>query len=220
MPPTTWMTTRRLGVAAGADRRTRRSAYRRLARATHPDRHPHDPTAAVRFAEIRDAYGRLCGDHAGARPPGIPTITFAEGAPSVSGLATAEGQVAVGSSDGRLFRIDASGRLVDWQVCGQGLVRMARRWDGTVGAVLCDGSLASVRGHHVRTPISVDGWPHGLVCGDATVGLWDQEAFTLVEPDGRAFRAERATTSPMHVVAQPTGLVWASGRVVRSYTEC
>ena len=89
----------------------------------------------------------------------------------------------------------------------------------TVGAVLCDGSLASVRGHHVGTPIPMDGWPHGLACGDATVGLWDREALTLVEPHGRTHRVERMTTSPMHVVAQPTGLVWASGRVVRSYTE-
>ncbi len=209
-----------LGIASGADRRSVRSAYRRLARATHPDHHPEDPTAAVRFAEIQDAYERLRADHSEMSPPGQTlTITIAGGAPSVSALATAEGQVAVGSSDGHLCRIDASGRLVDWRACGHGTVRMARRWDGTVGAVLCDGSLASVRGHHVGIPIPVDGWPHGLVCGDATVGLWDREAFTLVEPDGRTHRAETVTTSPIHVAAHPTGLVCARGRVVRSYTE-
>ena len=119
-----------LGIASGADRRSVRSAYRRLARATHPDHHPEDPTAAVRFAEIQDAYERLRADHAEMSPPGqTRTITVAGGAPSVSALATAEGQVAVGSSDGHLCRIDASGRLVDWRACGHGIVRMARRGD-------------------------------------------------------------------------------------------
>ena len=148
---------RTLGIAPGADRRTLRSAYRRRARATHPDRHPHDPTAAVRFGEIQDAYVRLCGDHSRALTPGpMPPITFAGGAPSVSALATADGQVAVGSSDGRLFRIDPSGRRIDWRICGHGLVRMARRWDGTVGAVLCPGSrsIASRSGRNGPWPAS------------------------------------------------------------------
>ena len=211
---------RTLGVAAGADRRTLRSAYRQLARATHPDHHPEDPMAAVRFAEIQDAYDRLCADHDEAAPPGPTlTITIAGGGPSVSGLATAEGQVAIGSSDGRLWRIDPLGQLLDWQTCGHGIVRMARRWDGTVGAVLCDGSLTYVRGDHVGTPIPVEGWPNGLVSAEATVGLWDREAFTLVDPDGWTNRVERMTTSPMQVAATPTGVVYASGRVVRSYIE-
>ena len=211
---------RTLGIVPGAARSTVRSAYRRLARATHPDHHLNDPMAAVRFAEIQDAYEQLREDHSEMLTSGeTPTITFAGGAPSVSALATAERQVAVGSSDGRLFRIDPSGRRIDWRTCGQGIVRMARRWDGTVGAVLCDGSLTYVRGDHLGTPIPVEGWANGLVSAEATVGLWDREAFTLVEPDGWTHRVERMTTSAMHVAATPTGVVYASGRVVRSYIE-
>ena len=46
-----------LGLAAGADRDQVTSAYRRLARATHPDVSP-TPDAAARFAAVADAYRR------------------------------------------------------------------------------------------------------------------------------------------------------------------
>jgi curved DNA-binding protein CbpA len=44
-----------LGIPADSDRRTVASAYRRLARATHPDLSP-DPDAAARFAAVSAAY--------------------------------------------------------------------------------------------------------------------------------------------------------------------
>ena len=46
-----------LGLAAGADRDQVTSAYRRLARATHPDVSP-TPDAAARFAAVANAYRR------------------------------------------------------------------------------------------------------------------------------------------------------------------
>jgi hypothetical protein len=44
-----------LGIPADSDRETVTSAYRRLARATHPDVSP-DPDAAQRFATVAAAY--------------------------------------------------------------------------------------------------------------------------------------------------------------------
>ena len=44
-----------LGIPAHSDRETVTSAYRRLARATHPDVSP-DPEAAERFATVTAAY--------------------------------------------------------------------------------------------------------------------------------------------------------------------
>ena len=49
-----------LGIPAGSDRETVTSAYRRLARATHPDVSP-DPDAAERFAAVLAAYRLVSG---------------------------------------------------------------------------------------------------------------------------------------------------------------
>lgn len=49
-----------LGIPMGASKVEARQAYRRLAMAWHPDKHPQDPeTAKARFQEIQGAYDRL-----------------------------------------------------------------------------------------------------------------------------------------------------------------
>ena len=48
-----------LGVAASASQDEIKAAYRRLALATHPDRHPDDPDAEARFRAISTAYALL-----------------------------------------------------------------------------------------------------------------------------------------------------------------
>jgi molecular chaperone DnaJ len=45
-----------LGVARDADQDTIKKAFRKLARETHPDANPGDPSAEVRFREIAEAY--------------------------------------------------------------------------------------------------------------------------------------------------------------------
>ena len=47
---------RRLGVPAEASAEQIGRAYRRLAHRLHPDAHPDDPEAALRFREITEAY--------------------------------------------------------------------------------------------------------------------------------------------------------------------
>lgn len=42
-----------------SDDATLRAAFRTLAKTTHPDRNPHDPRAAHRFAELMTAWERL-----------------------------------------------------------------------------------------------------------------------------------------------------------------
>jgi curved DNA-binding protein CbpA len=48
-----------LGVERGASRSDLERAYRRAARATHPDVHPDDSSAAERFAAVTVAYETL-----------------------------------------------------------------------------------------------------------------------------------------------------------------
>lgn len=45
-----------LGISRDADEKTIKSAYRKLARKTHPDVNPDDPKAAEKFREIQEAY--------------------------------------------------------------------------------------------------------------------------------------------------------------------
>ncbi len=48
-----------LGVAKGADHKTIKKAFRKLAREFHPDNNPGDETAEARFKEINEAYDTI-----------------------------------------------------------------------------------------------------------------------------------------------------------------
>ena len=48
-----------LGVAKGADAKAIKSAYRKLAKELHPDKHPENPKAADKFSEVTRAYDLL-----------------------------------------------------------------------------------------------------------------------------------------------------------------
>ncbi len=48
-----------LGVSKGADEKTIKSAYRKLAKELHPDKHPDDPKAADKFSNVTRAYDLL-----------------------------------------------------------------------------------------------------------------------------------------------------------------
>ena len=45
-----------LGVARDADGNEIKRAFRKLARDSHPDANPDDPTAEARFREVAEAY--------------------------------------------------------------------------------------------------------------------------------------------------------------------
>ena len=48
-----------LGVSKGADEKVVKSAYRKLAKELHPDKHPDDPNAADKFSNVTRAYDLL-----------------------------------------------------------------------------------------------------------------------------------------------------------------
>ncbi|MFL5779625.1 MAG: DnaJ domain-containing protein [Chloroflexota bacterium] len=82
-----------LGVAPGASQTTIKAAWRRLARAHHPDLTGDDPAASRvatrKMAEINDAYAALTRD--GARPAGAAAGNGSAEAPFSAGEATRRG---------------------------------------------------------------------------------------------------------------------------------
>jgi len=80
-----------LGLAAGADRDQVTSAYRRLARATHPDVSP-TPDAAARFAAVANAYRRAVEAPRGQETGPRSTDTTPRERSSPSGTGPASGQ--------------------------------------------------------------------------------------------------------------------------------
>ncbi len=48
-----------LGVSKGADEKAIKTAYRKLAKELHPDKHPDNPNAADKFSEVTRAYDLL-----------------------------------------------------------------------------------------------------------------------------------------------------------------
>ena len=51
-----------LGVPRSASEKDLKSAYRKLAKAHHPDQNQHDPKAQAKFAEVSAAYDFLSDD--------------------------------------------------------------------------------------------------------------------------------------------------------------
>lgn len=80
-----------LGLAADADRDQVTRAYRRLARATHPDVSP-TPDAAARFAAVARAYRRAVEATRGQETGPRSTDTTPRERSSTSGVGPASGQ--------------------------------------------------------------------------------------------------------------------------------
>jgi len=65
-----------LGVTSGASAADVARAYRRAARATHPDSCPEAPDAGLRFREVNDAYEKLRRRRAVDQyPAGTPAVS-------------------------------------------------------------------------------------------------------------------------------------------------
>lgn len=99
-----------LGLHPDADRAAVRAAYRRLARACHPDLHPHDPQAAARFRQLsqavavlsdpaqRAAYDRMAGFVAPAESRLTRTHWEAFGYEATADLAVSPAEAAAGTT--------------------------------------------------------------------------------------------------------------------------
>jgi tetratricopeptide (TPR) repeat protein len=152
-----------------------KSAYRRLALATHPDRNPDDRDATVKFRRIQEAYERiLAGDTRGGTATGGLTVTMGiQGlGPMVTFLSANAAGVVVGSSQGRLYSFDRNGGLRSARVLGDGPVRVAIRPGGALGAAWSTNALFFFKEENVINAAESVEWPHGLTMWGDDVVVW------------------------------------------------
>jgi hypothetical protein len=169
-------------------------------------------------------HARRASEPIGARTPSRPTgadLTISlEGSgvgPVVSAVsATAEG-VLVGSSDGRFYRFDRQGRVVQTRVLGTAPVRFAPRADGTAGATWCGGTLRWLNDDTILTGEDTLTCPRGVtMLGDAVV-VWRDREIHLMTARGRVIGAVAVAAPLTHVVATGDRLVCAATGVLAAF---
>jgi hypothetical protein len=205
-----------LGLSSGATRDQVKSAYRRLALTTHPDRNPDDTDATAKFRLVQEAYERILvgGMGAGAVEPGTGiTISMEiQGiGPTASFLAANRAGVVVGSSQGRIYSFDGAGRLREARVVGDGPVRVAIRPDGTVGAAWCSNALLFFYENKIVNAAEARDWPNSLTMLGNEVALWRRNEVTVMNSRGRLLWSVEFSKSVTNIVAHGDMLVCAAG---------
>jgi tetratricopeptide (TPR) repeat protein len=208
-----------LGLSAGATRDQVKSAYRRLALATHPDRNPDDTDATAKFREVQDAYERILAGCTGAGAwqtgTGITISMEIQGVgPTASFLAANRAGVVVGSSQGRLYSFNDAGRLREARVVGDGPVRVAIRPDGTFGAAWCSDALLFFHENKIVNAVNAVDWPNALTMFGDEVVLWRRNDVRVMNSQGQLLWSVEFSKGVATVVAQGDTLVCAAGVLV------
>lgn len=203
-----------LGLPLNAPRDQVKSAYRRLALATHPDRNPGDDSAADKFRLIQGAYERIlaASPASGAVAAGITvSIEFPGLGPTASFIAANAAGVLVGSSQGRLYIFNGNGSLCEARVLGDGPVRAALRPDGAVGAAWCSDALLFFKENKTVNAAEALDWPRALTMLGDDVVLWRGNEVQVLDPDGRLLWSVEFSKSITGVAAHGDTLVCAAG---------
>lgn len=204
-----------LGLPLNASRDQVKSAYRRLAVATHPDRNPGDNAATDRFRLIQGAYERILAGPAAAGGAGTAGITVSieiQGlGPTASFIAANAAGVVVGSSQGRLYIFNENGSLREARVLGDGPVRAALRPDGTVGAAWYSDTLLFFKENRIVNAAEALDWPRALTMLGDDVVLWRGNEVQVMDADGRLLWAVEFSKSIADVAAHGDTLVCAAG---------
>lgn len=206
-----------LGLSPKASSQEVKSAYRRLALATHPDRNPDDQDATANFRRVQQAYERILAGQAGGDTDfaGLTfSITMQGPGPLASFVNTSATSVLVGSSQGRIYSFDTHGRLQEARVLGDGQVRVALRADGSIGAAWCSDALLCFQGNKIINATESVEWPRDLTMWGDDIVLWRRNALQIMDSYGRLRYAVEFSKSVGSVVAQGDFLLCAAGPVV------
>ena len=203
-----------LGLSRGATRDRVKSAYRRLALATHPDRNPSDTESTTNFRRVQEAYERiLTGDVDLSEPVNGITIRMEVSSmgPLASFLLANEAAVIAGSSQGRIYSFEANGRLREARIIGDGQVRVALRPNGSIGAAWCDNALVFFQESNIVNAVEAVDWPNALTMFGDDVVLWRRNEIQLLDSYGRSIWGVEFSKSVGTVVARGDTLICAAG---------
>lgn len=201
-----------LGIPSRAPLEKVKSAYRRLALATHPDRNPDDNEASANFRRVQEAYERILAGQNGESTDGITlSIEMQGGGPSASFIASNDTGVVVGSSQGRLYMFSAEGTLREARVLGDGPVHAAFRSDGTLGAAWCSNALLVFRRDQIVNAAESLDWPRALTMLQDDIVLWRRNEVQVMNPNGRLMFSLEFSKSVTDVVASGHMLLCAGG---------
>lgn len=204
-----------LGLPAGAPRDQVKSAYRRLALATHPDRNPNNPEATANFRHIQEAYERILVGQGGGTSSTAAALTISfeiQGmGPTASFVTGTSTGAVVGSSQGRIYTFDGKGSLLDARVVGDGTVRVALRADGTLGAAWCDNTLLFFREAKVVNAAESVAWPRDLAMWGEHVVLWQRNELAIFDVLGRTLCALEFSKSISAIAVHDDTLYCAAG---------
>jgi tetratricopeptide (TPR) repeat protein len=201
-----------LGIPSRAPLEKVKSAYRRLALATHPDRNPDDNEASANFRRVQEAYERILAGQNGESTDGITlSIEMQGGGPSASFIASNDTSVVVGSSQGRLYMFSAEGTLREARVLGDSPVHAAFRSDGTLGAAWCSNALLVFRRDQIVNAAESLDWPRALTMLQDDIVLWRRNEVQVMNPNGRLMFSLEFSKSVTDVVASGHMLLCAGG---------
>jgi outer membrane protein assembly factor BamB len=205
----------RFGLSHGASDDEIKQAYHRLAKETHPDLHPGDGDAAAGFRAVHAAYETLMAG--GASASGSVSVSFSFSLkPAVGMVAVRQQKTVVSASNGRVFTLDATGKVVETHALGrQGAGRMALHSDGSLAAVWNDGTLFSFSGGYPAGSFAMADLPYGLVPVGDSMALWNDNKLRIVSQSGAVrleadFARRLVGVSPMG-----SGVACVTGAVVR-----
>ena len=204
-----------LGIRQDASAQEVRSAYRRLAFATHPDRSPEDPGAPDKFRRVQSAYEAITS---GIAPESGPLIEFVVdlvgGGPKVSFLAANGSGVVAGSSQGRIYRLNGDGGLVETATLGDTFVTAALRTDNSLGAAWCEGNVNFFRGNEVMNSIPVHGFPRRMTMLGQRLLLQDRNRLELIDGLGQSLWVAEFSRTVSSVAVCGRNLICAAGSLV------
>lgn len=202
-----------LGLERSATQDDVKRAYRLRAMDTHPDRHPGNPQATASFRKIHAAYESLMrGEAEAADEPAIAiTITMAGVSPTVSHLAPASGRVFVGTSDGKLFEIDTSGRVQGMHALGEGWARPVVSRDGSLAAAWCDGLLFYLEHDELRSFAEFEEPPKDIGLFGEDLFIWNRNRLEVVDRSGHPGWTAEFSKAITNVVTDGDRLFCAAG---------
>ena len=160
---------------------------------------------------MRQAYDHLVSGEPESGAAVTLTIDLHSGGPTVTCLATRGDTVVVGSSQGRVYHLDTSGRFCEARVMGDGLVRAARRRDGTLGVASCGDNLFFGEENRFAQSATLIDAPRAMTMWGENVVLWKRHAIQLVGAVGRVRWSASFSKPVTHVAAQGNRLVCVAG---------